>query len=372
MRAGRWGPGMTGLDPAEFLSLVEAAALAPSADNRREVQLEHAGRRVRLWGDQTWRSAPEHRRIMSLVAIGAAVENVKLRAGRLGFETKVCWFPDSGNPGLVAEIDVDRLPQTRVDPIEVAIERRRTNRRVRFRGPPLSQGELGALSAEATGIDGIQLHWFDSPETRKQILRLVRLAETERFRSRELHEELFSAVRFDIGWTASSDDGLPPGSLEVEAWMRPMFRGLRDWRVLRLLRTVGMHHALGLRAAYLPCRLAPHVGALTTSLDLASGALTAGAVFERIWLRTTLLGAELQPFAASAVLSLPACEWVAPHVRAALVGGWNLLAPGHWPMMVFRIGHARAPSVRTMRQSVEAYCYAPAERSGSDSESRFA
>lgn len=178
---------MTGLDPAEFLSLVEAAALAPSADNRREVQLEHAGRRVRLWGDQTWRSAPEHRRIMSLVAIGAAVENVKLRAGRLGFETKVCWFPDSGNPGLVAEIDVDRLPQTRVDPIEVAIERRRTNRRVRFRGPPLSQGELGALSAEATGIDGIQLHWFDSPETRKQILRLVRLAETERFRSRELH-----------------------------------------------------------------------------------------------------------------------------------------------------------------------------------------
>lgn len=56
--AGRWGPGMTGLDPAEFLSLVEAAALAPSADNRREVQLEHAGRRVRLWGDQTWRSAP--------------------------------------------------------------------------------------------------------------------------------------------------------------------------------------------------------------------------------------------------------------------------------------------------------------------------
>lgn len=252
MRAGRWGPGMTGLDPAEFLSLVEAAALAPSADNRREVQLEHAGRRVRLWGDQTWRSAPEHRRIMSLVAIGAAVENVKLRAGRLGFETKVCWFPDSGNPGLVAEIDVDRLPQTRVDPIEVAIERRRTNRRVRFRGPPLSQGELGALSAEATGIDGIQLHWFDSPETRKQILRLVRLAETERFRSRELHEELFSAVRFDIGWTASSDDGLPPGSLEVEAWMRPMFRGLRHWRVLRLLRTVGMHHALGLRAAYLP------------------------------------------------------------------------------------------------------------------------
>lgn len=246
---------------------------------------------------------PEHRRIMSLVAIGAAVENVKLRAGRLGFETKVCWFPDSGNPGLVAEIDVDRLPQTRVDPIEVAIERRRTNRRVRFRGPPLSQGELGALSAEATGIDGIQLHWFDSPETRKQILRLVRLAETERFRSRELHEELFSAVRFDIGWTASSDDGFPPGSLEVEAWMRPMFRGLRHWRVLRLLRTVGMHHALGLRAAYLPCRLAPHVGALTTSLDLASGALTAGAVFERIWLRTTLLGAELQPFAASAVLS---------------------------------------------------------------------
>lgn len=216
---------MTGLDPAEFLSLVEAAALAPSADNRREVQLEHAGRRVRLWGDQTWRSAPEHRRIMSLVAIGAAVENVKLRAGRLGFETKVCWFPDSGNPGLVAEIDVDRLPQTRVDPIEVAIERRRTNRRVRFRGPPLSQGELGALSAEATGIDGIQLHWFDSPETRKQILRLVRLAETERFRSRELHEELFSASASTLAGPRAATMGCRPGLLRLKRGCARCFVG---------------------------------------------------------------------------------------------------------------------------------------------------
>ncbi len=125
---------------------------------------------------------------MSSVATGAAVENVKLRAGRLGFETKVCWFPDSGNPGLVAEIDVDRLPQTRVDPIEVAIERRR-NQPWFGCGPPLSQANW-VHSAEPPALTGIQLHWFDSPETRNDPS-VIRLAETERFRSRELSKNSF-------------------------------------------------------------------------------------------------------------------------------------------------------------------------------------
>lgn len=46
---------------------------------------------------------------MSLVVIGVVVENVKLCVGCFGFEMKVCWFLDSGNLGLVVEIDVDCL-----------------------------------------------------------------------------------------------------------------------------------------------------------------------------------------------------------------------------------------------------------------------
>lgn len=352
---------MAELDRTEFLLLVEAASLAPTADNRRELQFEQVGGRIRVWGGHNFTSSSRHRRILGLAAAGAAVENMKLRAGRLGLHTKVHWFPLANQPELVAEVDLVRTPGAPADPIEAAIKQRHTNRRVVFRGPGLSPNELRELAAQADMVDGVQLHWFDSAQARKQIVRIVRIAETDRYRSRELHEELFSSVRFDVGWKTGTDNGLPPGSLEVEAWMRPMFRALRHWKLVRGLHAIGVHHSLGVRAAYLPCRLAPHVGALTTSLDPDAGSVAAGAAFERIWLKVTQLGAELQPFAAPAVFALPVCEWVSPRVHAALQQGWQQLTPGRAPMIVFRIGHAPPPSVRTTREPLESYCRISAE-----------
>lgn len=355
---------MAHLDTRAFAALVAAASQAPTADNRSTFRVENAGDRVRLWTDEP--AAPRHRRILDSVAIGAAVENIRLRAGRLGFEATPHWRPRADEPGLAAEILLLGNEHARPDPLESLIERRHTNRRVIFRGPPLSAGQLGDLSTEAASEagGGIQLHWFDAPGTRKQVLRLLRIAETDRFRSRDLHEELFSAVRFDVGWKAGADDGLPPGALEVEPLMRPMFRALRHWRLVRALHAVGAQHLLGLRVAYLPCRTAPHVGALTMPTeapDPEAGAFAAGSVFERVWLRTTQLGMELQPFAAPAVLSLTDCEWASPKARAALAAGWRRLTPGRVPIIVFRVGRASAPSVRTARQPLEAYCHVPPE-----------
>ncbi len=121
-----------------------------------------------------------------------------------------------------------------------------------------------------------------------------------------------------------------------------------------------MHHALGLRAAYLPATDWHHVSALTIC-GLASGALTAGAVFERIWLRlVTLLGAELRPFAASRCL--PVRRSVAPHVfERHWWGTWNLLAR---PLANDGLPDWTAPGRRQFTgpvKSVEAYCRCPAD-----------
>ena len=137
--------------------------------------------------------------------------------------------------------------------------------------------------------------------------------------------------------------------------MRTVFGALRHWELVRLLNGIGLHHVFGIRAAYLPCRLAPHVGALTTSLDLDTGAVATGAAFERVWLRTTLQGSSLQPLAGSALLALPECPGVSPSARRTLSEGWKRLTPGRTPLMVFRVGHARPPSVRAARRPLDDY-----------------
>ncbi len=128
---------------------------------------------------------------------------------------------------------------------------------------------------------------------------------------------------------------------------RPMFRGLRHWRVLRLLRT--MHPRSEVTRGYLPCHW-HHVGrADDVSRDLASGC-AAGAVFEHLVANDTIGRGDAALYGFAIAFPCRPANGLPALFRA--VGGWNLLRPA-LAMMIFRIGHARAPSVHTMRQSVE-------------------
>ena len=183
------------------------------------------------------------------------------------------------------------------------------------------------------------------------------MAETERFRNRTLHRDLFSAIRFDVGWQASCEEGLPPGALEVERPMRAPFKAMSDWRVMRIMNLAGAARMLGFRAGYLPCRLSPHLGVVGSTLGLEQGAIAAGRAFQRLWLRATLLDLAIQPMVASALFALEvsAAEGASDRTRLALQKDWEEIVPGVTPMIVFRMGRAEPPTLSTARKDVEAY-----------------
>lgn len=84
----------------------------------------------------------------------------------------------------------------------------------------MTDAERGELDAAMHPYSACQLVWLDESARRRQALRLMRRAGTERFRNRTLHEELFSAIRFDVGWRATCPEGLRPGALGVEPPLR--------------------------------------------------------------------------------------------------------------------------------------------------------
>ena len=225
---------------------------------------------------------------------------------------------------------------------------RHTNRRF-FSGPSLAAAEKADLEQEVEHVPNVKLTWLDLPTQRREVLRLMRLAETERFRSRTLHAELFSALRFDADPGADCERGIPIGAAEVEMFARPLFGMMRRWSVMRLLNIVRAHSLLGLRAAYLPARLSPHLGVLTSDGDMPHAAISAGRALERFWLRTTQLGMALQPFAAAPLYARSEFTGVSERTRATLRAGWAELVPRRIPLMAFRLGHADAPSARTGR-----------------------
>jgi len=338
-----------------FLEIARAGILAPSADNNHVFQLDFTETAIRLWPTKAFAANTDRlRHVLGLMSLGAVVENMRLRAGELGFTASVSWLSTRGTAQIV-QLDLQPSLDTQADALAAAIPTRHTNRRM-YHGPALNDAEVQSLNSAITSVEGIQLIWLRG-EARRRALRLIWRAESERFLRKTLHEDLFSSIRFDLSWNETAEQALPPGALEIEPPMRPLFKALRHWALMRPLTWIGVHRLIGLRAGWLPAWQAPALGMLATTLPVEHGATATGQAFERLWLRATLLDIALQPLAASAVLPLQssADQGASDELRLALTKGWQAITPGITPLMAFRMGHAAPPTIVTRRHQLESY-----------------
>lgn len=337
--------------------ILESAILAPSADNHHRVRFKLDQNIIRVTYIESPLPPPGgYKRALVLMSLGALAENLAIAASRFGIRAVTALCPDPNQPDWVLRIQL-QPDQAEVDPLWHSIPLRHTNRRVLFRGPRMSAAEQEELNAAAHVFPACQLHWLEDPAKRNHALRLMRLAETERFRTRRLHEELFSAIRFEAGWRESCPEGLPPGALGVEPPLRPAFALLRHWSVMRLANLLGAHYMMGWRACDLPCRLAPHLGMLTVKNSDDQSVFDAGRTFQRVWLAATRQGRVLQPMPASAIFALEGAsvEGVPIATQQRLADGWKTSMGEPIPLMLFRIGFAKALAVAAGRTELDAY-----------------
>lgn len=337
--------------------ILYAGVRAPTADNRPVVRLRLHADRIELWAlPEVATPAQPHRRALGLLAAGAMVENMVLRAAARGFALHAEPLPDALlQPALLAVLHwrgaaaLD-APDAALD---AAIEHRHTNRRF-YRRSPVPPAALQVV----TRAGGGPLQWLEGP-ARRRALQAIRWAEAERFRRVGLHEELFGSIRFDVGWQADCDEGLPPVALEVEPPLRPGFALLRHWPVMRAARWLGAAPMLGVRAGWLPCAMAPQLGLMTLRRDAGeAGWLLAGRAFERVWLAAQAQGLALQPMAAAVALTLqrPGGAWVSPRLQQRLKAALQGLCDGALqPCMLFRLGQADTPSGVTRRGLLSHY-----------------
>jgi hypothetical protein len=352
---------------AAWRAIVAAALRAPWADNRPALRFECRDGALDWQLTGTQDDLP-HRRWLALVACGAALENARLRAASLGLDLVHATAPDPSRPAFVARSRIASPLDSPANELELAaqIERRCTNRRF-YRRDRLMPAAESAIATAA----GPSWRWL-SGDARRRALTALRVAEAERFRRPRLHQELFDAIRFDVGWTATTTQGLPPGALEIERALRRPFAWLRHPRVMGVLTAFGVPAVLGLRAADLPCRLAPRLAMIVDEAEIdADGergrALAAGRALQRGWLAAAAHGVAMQPLAAVGAL-----------LRQQAGGGWvsagtqqrlrELLAEtssagsAKAVHLFVRLGYARPPTVVTSRADVDSALPAAGQR----------
>ncbi len=345
--------------------ILTAGVQAPSAENKHYFWLEVGSQAVTLHATDcaSWPMRPD-RKMLALLSFGAVVENITLRAQALGFTTHASWQFDSSR---LVELSWQSAPPA-VDPLAEAIPTRHTNRCF-YQRAPVASGVLEQISAAANFVPGVSIHWLAAGPQRRLALSLIRIAESERFRRRGLHHEMFSAIRFERGWEGTVPEGLPPAALQVEFPMRWPFAWLRHWTLMRAADGMGAHLALGLRSGYLLGAAAPHLGMLMSNAANDDTAhLQAGRALERLWLAAEHHGLALQPMAAATVLvqQKSSRHWVCAATQKRLSKGLQVLSAaysetelGARPCMLFRLGRAPAPTARAGRLPLEYFLKEP-------------
>ncbi|MBL4899358.1 MAG: hypothetical protein JKX76_06880 [Colwellia sp.] len=337
--------------------LIKAAVFAPSADNSQPFKYYwSSSSSLELWIDESRSGkASDNRFVLSDIALGAAIENIVIRASSLKLASDIQYFPSIEElPHFVATITFDNVTTQKDDDLANAIPTRTTDRRFPFKGVISNtiQKEL-QMAAQKNHSD---LVWFNGKHEIKKVLPIIQQAESIRFQSKILHQELFSSVNFD---DETIDEGMHISVLAIEKIAQPIFKQLKKWSVMNWMNKIGGYAMIGIRSVQIPISFSPALALITINTNTRVDVVKGGRAIQRVWLQATVNELSVHPYAAPGVFSLgfisceeeqnKAIKIVQKKMKKIIVGdGFGL--------MFLRIGYNKRPlSSRTRRRSFRSF-----------------
>lgn len=361
--------GVGTLTEQEFRWLVAHASLAPSGGNSQPW-------RFRLDDDSvvgflaTDRRSPilDYNYTASMLALGAAAENIMLSAPELGLTPILETMDGQPTTDPLFRIRFTRATWTskssellRESELFREIGSRCTNRRLGNR-QSMQASHLRTLCDEADQAE-TTLHILTSPSDLDAIAKIIGYGDRLRLMSEPLHRELMGELRWTAVETATRRDGIDVGTLELSEGNIAVLRLLSSWPTLARLRTIG--GGGGLES---PSRdaidAASGVALLRRRSTGASTHFHGGRALQRIWLRATSMGLSIQPMSVLVYLfdriENGDAVGLEEDTRQGLIDLADqfrkLFPPLGFPasdLLLFRIAYADPPTVRSNRLELD-------------------
>lgn len=271
------------IDPvvSQFL---HCAVTAPSADNSQPWEFL-IGRDSIFCQYQSPHSADLFGEMghASLVAGGALQETIDTLLGTIGSEASECHL----DGGWQIKFPIPRIDLPRSD-IMRDIKARHTNR---FPFSNLSTHDLNNLLNLAELNHDVRV--LTDRTAIREIGRAVLLCSEARFNSQQLHEWLFSSIR----WTAAEvelGDGLDVATLSLPPGGTYFMKFIAPWHRMSVLNLLGVYKLLAFVDSQ-PVSSAPALIGIAGPAT-PSGAWNAGRLLQRLWIRLNAMSLAVHPY----------------------------------------------------------------------------
>lgn len=288
------------LDEEQITAIVTAAGSAPSGGNTQPWRFLYKGGRLYLFHDEKEAASwINYNNNASYIALGAAIENLKIKAGSLGFVACATLFPADKYERLIASIYFKKANETEVYFPELmsGLNLRLTNRR-KGNGEKIASNILDYLKSTVQHTEKADLVILQDQENIKQIADIVSAVERIRFMYPQGHHDFYTK---ELKWTTEQDgpveEGMDIKTLELAESDKVGLRVAASPDVIKLLNRWGGGAAFE-KISKGPITSSSAVGLITLPEYSKHNYLYGGQALQRVWTAANLQGLSLQPLTA--------------------------------------------------------------------------
>ncbi|TCD01051.1 Rv1355c family protein [Pedobacter psychroterrae] len=286
------------LNKQQIEQLVSAAILAPSAGNNQPWMWYANQGNLFLFHNQTvsvsWSDFDE---ITSNISFGAAIENLKIEAGKLGLQVASSFFPVKENKRLAAAFTFSTSEIAYGKELAPGIALRLTNRK-KGNGQKLSREIIASLKSVAELSDGAVLEIVENDEDVQKIADIVAKVERMRFLYPQGHHEFYNS---ELRWTdeeaLETKTGLDIRSLELSESEKAGLFVAKSPGVIKLLNEWGGGAAFE-KLSKTAVLSSAGIGLITMPEYSAENFIKGGEAVQRVWLTANLNGLSIHPVSA--------------------------------------------------------------------------
>lgn len=288
---------MVTLTRKEIEKLCQAGEAAPSGGNAQpwKVTIEDGTFTIGL-DEKRAESFIDVGQYASFFGVGCFLENVLIQAESLGlkYSIQIHDFKNIKEP-LVTLTFTSRETITDLHPLQPFIERRVTNRHI-YNGEIIEQTRINRLMNIINGSefkDNYGIAMENSFQDKKKIVAALGEADAIRILNDSAYKEMMSEFRWSEEEVVKTQNGLDMKTLELPKNAEKLYRLLKEYPFLKQIlprkALTDMAKPLLIGSSHLCCLY-------TTQKISPKVMLTAGRVFERLWLTATKEKIALQPW----------------------------------------------------------------------------
>jgi hypothetical protein len=274
-----------------FLTLVEQASLAPSADNMQPWEFRRQNGSIEIYCAPLRMLPTDAMCMFSWISIGAAIQNIVLAATEYDLAAEVTYktIENTTEPIAVITFSAGVTKST----LAGFIRMRNTNRNP-FRTDSIDTGRMERLNRSVTTFEAA-IHWTTDGNQFKQMAYMDAHSSYIRLAHKPLHDELFHILRFTPEEINEKRYGLTFESLEVPPIAVHFAKQLRYWSINQMISNAGIGRLVAKRLSTKLMK-AGGICLITTPNRNRIAYMEAGRAIEQLWLTATAEGLSVQPY----------------------------------------------------------------------------